>query len=124
MTGEYIAVSGCTLAYSAPVTGPAPSLTSAPSVKVKVQGNGVYHDGDTVEIPVGITNGTCTSTVVATGNIAASATKVLADGKKVLRTNDSVTVSGITGVLSGGGGCTLSATVTITNAGQTKVSGN
>lgn len=120
MALKEVAVQGATFSYQAPVTG-APPTPGAPSTKVLAGGSGVFQDGLQVTIPVGVTDGTCTTTAVGIGNISATSLKVDAEGKKVLRVGDSVTVAGITGVLSGGSACALTVTVEITNAGQAKV---
>lgn len=121
MALDRVAVQGATFAYQTPVTGAAPT-PGAPSEKVLATGLGVFQDGLQITIPVGVTDGVCTTTEVGVGNMPATSSKVSAEGKRVLREGDSVTVSGITGVLSGGSACTLTVTVEIADAGQSKVS--
>ena len=111
------------LSYAAPVTGTPPTLPS-PSAKVKAPagGAGCFFGGLSFTIPPGATDGTCTTTVPAPGTISPSATKELSGGQAAVLDGDQVTVSGITGILSGGGACTLSVTVKA-NASQTKALG-
>jgi len=119
-----VAVVGASLSYEFPVSGTSAQFTGSPSSKVKADGAFVFEDGTQVTIPAGITDGTCTTNVPGIGNMEATASKVKADGKLVLRKDDTLTVTGIAGVLSGGGACTLNATVKISNAGQAKVKAN
>lgn len=98
-----------------PVTNP-----SKLSSKVKTGGKKVYKEiGFTV---TGATNGTCTQSAPFYGSITPDPApkKVLVDsGEKPVRETDEKAVT-IPGVLSGGGGCSISATVVITSPGQTK----
>jgi hypothetical protein len=121
MALKEVANTSAVLSYSAPVTGPPATFTGPPSTKVKAGGSFVHLDGVQVTIPSGVTDGTCTTTVPGIGNMTATASKVEGEGKPVIRKDDELTVNGITGVLSGGGACTLNVTVKVSNAGQTKV---
>lgn len=121
MALKEVAVQGCTLTYDPPVTGAPASFVTAPSTKVIAAGSGVYLDGAQIQIPAGVTNGSCTTSAIAYGNIDATATKVNAEATPVLRVDDLVTVQNIPGSTGGGSGCSLTVTVRITNAGQTKV---
>jgi len=123
MAFKEVAISGAVLSYEAPVSGPPAQFTGAPSSKVKdiATGMGVHKDGVQVTIPSGVSDGTCTTVVPGVGNMAASALKTKADGSLVIRKDDSLTVNGITGVLSGGGACTLNVTVKVSDAGQSKI---
>jgi len=122
MALKEIAVVGATLQVQVPVTGSA-VFSGPPSVKNKGGGQFAYLDQVQVTVPPGATNGTCTTTVPGIGNMPATAVKVsdINDTKKILRVDDEVTIYGITGILSGGGACTLNVTVKVTNAGQSKV---
>ena len=121
MALKEVANTVATLIYQAPVTGAPATFTGAPSTKMKAGGNFVHLDQVQVTIPAGVTDGTCTTNAPGIGNMSATAVKVSAEGKKVIRKEDSLTVNAIPGVLSGGGACTLNVTVNVGDAGQTKV---
>ena len=122
MALKEVAVDDATLTVQAPVTRSA-SWIDPSSTKVKGEGDGFHLDQDQVQVAVGATDGTCTTTVPGTGNMPATATKVKEtdSDKLVLRVDDEVTVSAITGVTMVPGPCTLDVTVKITAAGQNKV---
>lgn len=111
------------LSYSPPVVGTPPTLPSpSPKVKAPAGGAGCFFGPLSFTIPAGVTDGTCTSSAPAPGTISPSATKELAGGQAAVLDGDQVTVSGIPGILSGGGACTLSVTVKA-NASQSKALG-
>lgn len=120
MSAKFVANAQAVLAYRTPAGGPLPTFTGQPSAVLRADGGAVYTDGVVITIPVGATNGSCTSTVAATGNLMATATKIASKGKPPIREGDEVTVGGIAGSNSNGS-CTLSVTVFVQNAGQTKV---
>ncbi len=120
MALKEVANTAATLAYGPPVSGPPATFTGAPSSKVKAGGAFVFLDGVQVTIPIGVTNGSCTSTAVGIGNMAATAAKMEGEGKPVIRKDDELTVTGIPGT-TGSSGCTLDVTVKVSDAGQTKV---
>lgn len=117
-----VAVVGATLTVQSPVTGSA-VFTGSPSSKLRASGQFVYLDGVQITLAAGVTNGTCTTTAPAVGNIPATAVKVsdIAVSKAVLRVDDEVTIYNIPGILGGGGACTLTVTIKITDANQNKV---
>lgn len=121
---EYVAVQGATFSYASPITGGPPPIVGPPSLKCMAGGSGIYQDSLPITCPIGVTDGTCTTTAPGVGNMAATATKATAEGSPVLRVGDSLTISGVAGVLGGGGGCVLNITVDITDAGQAKVRAN
>lgn len=120
-----IAVVGAVLTVQSPVTGVA-VFSGSPSGKIRAGGQFTYLDGVQITVSAGATDGICTTSAPAIGNLPATAIKVsdLNAGKKVLRVDDEVTISAIPGLLSGGGACTLNVTSKITNSGQAKVGAN
>jgi len=122
MIGHYVAVVGLTLAPQGIVSGGTVSISSAASLKVKVQGNGVYKSSLDFSVTGANAVGYDPGTVTGTGSILASATKVKADGSFVMRENDSASIS-MTGTI-GGTPTPFTEPWKITAAGQSKVSGN
>jgi len=118
--GKEVAVEGCTLSLD--VAGSA-SFTETPSTKVKAGGQFIYKNNTQVTVPIGASDGTCTTTSAGVGYMPATSLKNRVEGNTPLRVDDEVTIPLIPGVLSGGGACSLTVKVTITNAGQTKVLG-
>ena len=118
-----VATSALALSVSGTAVVGTASVTSSPSTKVKAGGSGVYRGPMNVSIAPGCTNGTCTSTAPTAAIINPTATKMKVESQLVIRENDEVTAT-VAGVLSSGGACTFPATVTVNNAGQTKVKGN
>jgi len=118
---ELIAVQGCVLSFDALNTGTI-SITSTPSLKNFISNNAVY-SGSIVFTVAGVTNTSVGGTAgTGTGTITATATKTLDNNQPVMRLNDSVTIL-VTGTISGSPG-TWNTTITITNAGQVKVTSN
>ncbi len=116
-----IATSSAILAYRAPVTGTPAVFTGAPSAALMADGRGVYMDGAAITIPAGITDGACVASSPTNATLPATAAKVVSGGKLPIREGDEVTVGGIAGVTGSGSSCTLSVTVFVQRAGQTKV---
>lgn len=121
---EYVAVQGATFSYASPITGGPTPVVGPPSLTCTAGGSGMYRDSLLITCPPGVTDGTCTTVAPGVGNMAATASKVTADGSLVLRVGDSLTISGVAGATGGGSGCSLNITVEITDAGQTKVRAN
>lgn len=121
MASKNIATNDATLGFETPVTGNV-DFTLPSTKKAKALGQSVHADGDQFTVQAGATNGTCTTTAPYVDSMPTTASKTKAEGALVLRVDDSKTVN-IPGVLSGGGACTLTATVKITDAGQSKVKG-
>jgi len=97
------------------------SPTSSPSAKVRAGGQGVYR-GPLGFSVTGAVQGGCTQSGPYSGSISPTAQKVKPDAQACVLDGDQVSVS-IPGVLGGGGGCTITGTVTA-HAGQAKVKGN
>ena len=127
MAKKAIAVQGCTIAHDtgSGASGGTFTVTSVPSIKCKAGGNGIYKGTLAFTWAGGNYTGGVPGTGVASGTINFTATKTKADGQFVLRQDDTGTMNGTVGNPSGTPPTLpiTSAPVKISNAGQTKVSG-
>lgn len=119
-------VDGGALGFKAsapPVTGVV-SFVSAPSTKagalVSSLFKGIYKGNVQFKVASGCTNGTCTSDADYFNTFSPGSTKNKVEGDFPLREDDEKACS-IPGKTGGGSACTISATIIVTNAGQTKV---
>ena len=118
---KYIAVQGCTLTTDN-VTAQA-TIIDSPSVKVKAESNGVYKTPLTVQV-VGATQGNFAQTAPSTGTIESTAQKVKAENILVILEGDKTnTPVQCPASDPNGATTTISVTVTVQQAGQTKVMG-
>lgn len=120
MSLKEIANANCTLDVKEPTIQATLTVTSLPSTNVKADGAGVYAGGIDFVI-AGATDGTCTQSAPATGTIDPTATETKANGDEVVRVDDEAQTVTVTGVLSGGGACSLAVTGYVSDAGQDKV---
>ncbi|MEI0526051.1 hypothetical protein R4K54_09015 [Brachyspira murdochii] len=119
---KYIAVQGCTLTTDN-ATAQA-TIIDSPSVKVKAGGKGVYKTPLKVQV-AGATQGSFTQTAPSVGNIESTAQKVKADNILVILEGDktNMPVQCPATDPSTGATTTIMVTVTVQQAGQTKVLG-
>lgn len=118
---KYIAVEGCTLTTDN-ATAQA-TIIDSPSVKVKAGGKGVYKTPLKVQV-AGATQGSFTQTAPSVGSIESTAQKVKADNVFVILEGDKTnTPVQCPASDPNGATTTISVTVTVQQAGQTKVLG-
>ena len=119
---KLVAVQGCTLTTDN-ATAQA-TIIDTPSIKVKAEGKGVYKTPLTVQV-VGATQGSFTQTAPSTGTIESTAQKVKADNVFVILEGDKTNtpVQCIATEPSTGATTIIMVTVTVQQAGQTKVLG-
>ena len=118
---KLVAVQGCTLTTDN-ATAQA-TIIDSPSVKVKAGGNGVYKTPLTVQV-VGATQGNFAQTAPSTGTIESTAQKVKAENILVILEGDKTnTPVQCPASDPNGATITISVTVTVQQAGQTKVMG-
>ena len=119
---KYIAVQGCTLTTDNAAAQA--TIIDSPSVKVKAGGKGVYKTPLKVQV-TGATQGNFAQTAPSVGNIESTAQKVKADNVLVIlegdKTNTPVQCPATDP--STGATTTIMVTVTVQQAGQTKVLG-
>jgi hypothetical protein len=115
---DLLAVNGCVLADTSATPGaPAITITSLPSLKVKVGGAGAFSGG--IAISVSGTDGAgCTLNSPVTAVIPPGATKARVDGALANIVGDKIAVSGPG--TSGDDSCTAAFIIEIVGAGQTK----
>ena len=118
---KFIAVQGCTLTTDN-ATAQA-TIIDTPSMKVKAESKGVYKTPLTVQV-VGATQGNFAQTASSVGNIESTAQKVKADNILVILEGDKTnTPVQCPASDPNGATTTISVTVTVQQAGQTKVLG-
>ena len=118
---KYIAVEGCTLTTDN-ATAQATIIDSS-SVKVKAGGKGVYKTPLKVQV-AGATQGSFTQTAPSVGSIESTAQKVKADNVFVILEGDKTnTPVQCPASDPNGATTTIMVTVTVQQAGQTKVLG-
>jgi len=128
---EYIAVSGLTIDHSSGslVSDGAFTVTSLPSIKVKVSDNGVYNGVYSGVLTFTFTGGSHSAgqegTATGGGSISITAKKTKADNKLVFRVKDKGTITGVYVPISGNPPIVpFTSDVEITDAGQIKAKGN
>lgn len=121
MALKEVAVDGLTLTPQGIVSGGVITITAVPSIKVKIEGKGVYKNPFIFTFAGGNATGYDPGTVVsvAPGSIPATAIKNKVDGLLVMRVDDLVSM-GMTGTI-GGTPTPFPEVWKITNAGQIKV---
>ena len=118
---KYITVQGCTLTTDNAAAQA--TIIDSPSVKVKAGGNGVYKTPLKVQV-AGATQGNFAQTAPSVGNIESTAQKVKADNVLVILEGDKTnTPVQCPASDPNGATTTISVTVTVQQAGQTKVLG-
>lgn len=119
MAALALAVDG--LVFSAAPSGGDITITSAPSTKVFAEGSGVYRGPLNVSLAGFTLSGSCEGASGA-GAIPPTSVKTLVDGQAPIRETDNATIT-VYGSTPGGSPCSFGVSVTVQNAGQTKVLG-
>ena len=119
---KFIAVQGCTLTTDNDTAQA--TIIDSPSMKVKTEGKGVYKTPLQVQV-MGATQGNFVQTAPSVGTIENTAQKVKAENILVILESDKTNtpVQCPATDPSTGATTTISVTVTIQAAGQTKVKG-
>ena len=131
MAKKELAVDGCTLSIQAGGGTGDISITTLPSIKAKKvpESKGIYSGDMIIAVSNGV-NGSCGTSAKATGggSIVPTSIKNKVENKSVIRTGDKNLVPILmTGTEpaspSGTKACTYNITVEVTDAGQTKITG-